>query len=400
MTGGLGLLVGVILGSQPLWAPTPPGTPQRLELKKAFEFKKKKPTAGGFAVLAPQADRIFYPEVRTLQLIMVPTGKIAAQADYSRLPCADTLGEWWPKVEVTLLPARQQILVEYCYSLFLADWSSLEILRQIPVGEEGEQILRVNVLPGEQRVAVVVFKNYEIPGPKRHVQRIVILDTETWTELDSWVRDPDSRGFTVSPDGRLLVEAREPTEFTCAIQVRELNSRKLLAEWRFDRRGDPVDPGKRIGFCPTFASFIPGRKAELVVNLADGRLVIWNFEDGRITRVLRAPLSFGGLWLISPDGSFVIVNVSDDPQDSPEYYQEFIAWDLESGSVIYESPKLKWSFWDKLAFFSMGRIVLTRNFYKKAGVELNNFSADGRYLLASYYDRLIMYEVVRPAATQ
>ena len=63
--------------------------------------------------------------------------------------------------------------------------------------------------------------------------------------------------------------------------------------------------------------------------------------------------------------------------------QDFIAWDVASEAILYESPKIKWNPFERLM-----------KAFERSGLQLNNLSQDGRFLLVTKYDRLVIYEII------
>ncbi|MDP9262980.1 MAG: hypothetical protein M3O85_01525, partial [Acidobacteriota bacterium] len=117
-------------------------------------------------------------------------------------------------------------------------------------------------------------------------------------------------------------------------------------------------------------------------------LECWNARDGKRLRKVGLEGKGGGL-VFAPHGSFVIGSNIDDPEDSPEYIQHIIVWDPKTGERIYETPRIRWTLLDHLAF-AAGQ---EGTWFPKADFDLIGLSDDGKYLLVREHQRIVLYEV-------
>jgi WD40 repeat protein len=132
--------------------------------------------------------------------------------------------------------------------------------------------------------------------------------------------------------------------------------------------------------CPDYPAFIPGSR-QIAAYTDPHTIVIWDSEKNKPIREFKSNRPIGQ-FLVSPDGTLLVAAVANDPQDTPDYNQDFIIWDISTGAVAYESPKVKWNPMEKLS-----------SAFSKSGLQLNGFSSDGRCLLVTRHKRLTIYEV-------
>jgi len=352
---------------------------KRIELKQVFEFKPKPWRDWPLAVLTPQGDRIHFLSGPILQVIDRANRRVVAKTDYSHLECPDPK-EFYAWL---ILPSEREILANYCTSLLVIDGRSFKVAKSIFQQSAREGVAGVELSPDGFRAAVVI----QGPSEAGTYRRIVFFDTRTWTEEKSW--SVNASGLAFSQDGRLLVYEKtrllSDTEARCGIEVREVDSGKTYSEWWPTRkwRSSPTgvsfivdDPG-----CPSQPVFLPGRKNLIAAALGES-VVIWDVEKRQVVKELRGDRRIGE-FLISPDGNLLIADVATDPDMPPPYKQDFTAWDIHSGSIVYESPKRKWT--------------LIEGFLEpwlRTDLVLNGFSSDGRYLLVTRHKRITLYEVV------
>lgn len=372
------------------------GGERRIELKKIFEFTPKPWRDWPGAILSAKGDRIFYYSGPNLQVVDVRTGRVVAKADYSYLPCPGLELHAWPWFlpgskelrNLVLVPGTGQILGIYCGSLLLIDEDTLQIIKQLARQPE-ERVGGVVVLADGLRAAITLHGDSD---PEKYHIRLTFFDIPSWTETgESWPVPVDAGGPTFSDDGNFMVLDRtirlSDTLGRCGLEVREVPSGRLYAEWWPSKLwSSPGGSGfiVRDRGCPRQARFVPGKKV-LVAAAFGESIVIWDLEKRQVVNELQAgrPVNH---FLISPDGSLLIATFINDPEIPPDYKQDFIAWDLDSGLVAFESPKKQWSLFEK--FFEP---------FLKRDLVLSDFSQDGRYLLVRRYKRLIIYEVVRPS---
>ena len=109
---------------------------------------------------------------------------------------------------------------------------------------------------------------------------------------------------------------------------------------------------------------------------------------GTVRKHISSPRELYG-FLVSPDGSLAICDIASDPEDSPEFAQDLLIFDLESGSLVYESPKYQWtreavrSYIDDREGGWVDQSELTRR----------GISKDGKYLLITKPGKMILYEI-------
>lgn len=368
----------------------------RVELKKIFEFAPKPWRDWPGTLLSTKGDRIFYYSGPTLQVVDVGTGRVVAKSDYSYLPCPGLKLHAWPWFlpgskelrNLLVVPGTGQILGIYCGSLLLIDEDTLQILKQLTRQPE-EQVGGLGVLADSLRAAIIFHGGSD---PQKFHRRLVFLDIPSWTETgQSWPVPVDAGGPTFNDDGTLMILDRtirlSDTQGRCGLEVREVPSGRVYAEWWPSQLW--LSPGSS-GFiagdrgCPRQARFVPGKKG-LVAAAFGESIVIWDLEKRQVVIELQAGRPVAD-FLISPDGGLLIATLSNDPEIL-EDKQDFLAWDLDSGLVVFESPKKKWSLFKK--FFEP---------LLKTDLVLSDFSQDGRYLLVRRYKRLVIYEVVRPSS--
>jgi hypothetical protein len=208
-------------------------------------------------------------------------------------------------------------------------------------------------------------------------REVAVFDTKNWEIIAKFPIDAD--GLSFSHDGRLLAIAEVKTDerkrvVACGIQIREIPSGALVSEWWKEVRDA----------CPKEPVFLDGEPPLLLALDSGGSEIrIWDAKEGTLRRQIRSPRPITG-FLVSPHGDWVITNVSNDPQDTPDNAQDFVVWDLRSGAILYESPKEPWRPLEKL-FDAMARSAL----------RLNSLSADGRLLLVTRHKKLVVYEILR-----
>ncbi len=355
------VIILVLTGAQVIHALTG-GT---FELRKVFEFKPSSWKEWPLAVLDPEGDTIYLLQGSEVQAIDWKSGRTVASTSYRNLRCASAvkLGGWH------FVPGRSEILAAYCGSLYLIDRDTLKVKKQL-VGELASGGLAIS--PDGQWVAVSISR-----GSKAEFRYYVYLfDTANWDIAQRWFVDAD--GLSFSSDGKLLAIGRSRANekkwvVSCGVEVYQVPSGQLYAEWWRDKKDicfrDPV--------------FVVGNPDSLVtLGSSTEELIMWDVKDRTIRMRLKSQRPISG-FLVSPDGSWLIANVSNDPEDTPEYNQDFVVWDLSSGAVLYDSPKIKWSPFAKLI-----------DLWSRAALQLNSLSRDGKYLLVTKYKQLILYEIV------
>ena len=352
---------------------SPAGEPLRFDLKKVFVHKLAAWKSEPLAFLGPKADSIYLFVGPEIQVISRKTGTVVASASFAKFPC-DGAREFYAW---EFLPNRSEVVANYCMSLFLVNLDTLEVTKTLfrrPGKKEEEDKktwVRNLAISRDGRTVVVLLFTPGRPGPRNQVTG---LDPETWEVVGSWLTD--HMGVALSSDGRLLavnrrIANKEKGFVKCGVEVRRLPAGGLYSDWWFDKKKN----------CPSWPVFTPGNSRLLTTQ--DGRkITVWDVNQGKAVKVIENPRPIMHL-LFSPDGKWVVADVSNDPQDTPKYSQDFVVWDLSSGTILYESRKKKWSLWAQL-----------RGYTPRAGFALNDISKDGKYLLVTKYKHLILYEVL------
>lgn len=354
---------------------SPAREPLRFDLKKVFEHQLGVWMDPPLARLDPKSEAIYLFSGPELRVIDWKTGQVLVSRSYSNLPC-DGEKEFhaWE-----FFPEQSQIVASYCSSLLLIDQNTLDVrktlFRQPREEEEDDKKTWVSGMAISRNGEMVVVLLYT-PGRSSLSTQVTVLDPKTWEVIDSWFTD--HWGVALSSDGQLLtvyrrIEDQQGRFVKCGLEVHRLPAGELHSEWWYGNKKN----------CPSRPQFIPGDLHLLTTRkLGENKITLWDVNRGETTRVIESPRPIMHL-LFSPDGKWVVADVSNDPQDTPKYSQDFIVWDLSSGTILYESRKKKWSLWAQL-----------RGYTPRAGFALNDISKDGRYLLVTKYKHLILYEVL------
>ncbi len=339
----------------------------KFKLHKVYEFKPKYWKEWPHAALDLNGETIYLLQASEVQVIDWKTGRTVGSASFANLPCESAVGlQGWDFV-----PGRPDILASYCGSLFLVDRERLQIKKQL-LRAPPDNLNGLAVSPDGRWVAVSAYSPTELE-PKHSIS---LFNTANWEVVQKW--PVHARALSFGSDGKLLAMGRTRADeqkqvIACGIEVRHIPSGEVYAEWWRDKQDicfrDPV--------------FVPGDTNSLVtLASSDSEFIVWDVKQGTIAKRITSERPISG-FLISPDGTWLMANVSNDPEDTPEYNQDFVVWDLSSGAVLYESPRIKWS--------PLARLI---DSWSQAALQFNDLSSNGKYLLATRYKRLVVYEVI------
>jgi len=334
------------------------------------------------------ADQIHYLQGPNLNVIDRRTRRIVATADYSDLPCPPTappydrrFSDWIPLPSHTGLPERGQILAIYCQTLVVINARTLSVIRPLLTATPEEVVEGMSASSDGKLVVAMVGR--PVPNAPVETRRAVFFDTATWEKVEEW---PLDRWISqLSANGSLAVipifVPSGTQDGTCGFQVREVSSGKIAYEWleKYRRKYDP---------CPDFVGLVPGSEG-LVVAYVDRSYVLWDLVKGAKVREFAADNYLSLLPIVSPDGRLLISTFDNDPEDG-EYKQDFIIWEIPSGRLLYESPRRRWTIFEKIAWM-----------WKDFSVVLHGISDDGRFMLVERGETsLHIYEIVPSAAKE
>lgn len=335
----------------------------RIHLKEVYRKKISFPKSGSwpYAVFDSTGRRIFVvePASSRVEVINWKFGKTIEVREYARLTCKPDgkpqkgeIDAWVP------LQGGAGIILGHCSSLYMLDAASLEIRYKLADAEH-EGVGQFAVDPDTNLLAVRVT---DIGGGH---ERIRVYELRTGTTRVELPVQGSVGALVYTPDGNFLLseimeqDPREPWPPQCT-----------LISWS-TRTWAPVDKKK---LCPATIHFIPGRDQVFVERLHE-ELRIQDLKTGATLRSITADRGVYSPQLFN-NGHWIVASVANDPHDAPEYAQDFRIWDLDSGVILYESPKRKWP-------------KIPRSDYVPY-VQLN-LSADDRYLLVTKFEEIVVY---------
>lgn len=349
------------------------------KLNKVFDLKVNPDSSKAF--LSPSGKTIFLLNGSRLSVVDWKSKVTTATKDFSALPCDEkepTFSHW------AVLPSESEAVASYCGQLFVVSLDTLSA--KGPLNVSGEDVRMMAVSHKGDLVAANLIKR---AGSGPPTNEVVVFETHNWQPIVRWPVNAQSLAF--SPDSSLLAIGRSTVDAgktvrSVGVEVRSLRTGGLTSQWSCD-----VNLA-----CAGAPSFLPGHPGVLATTFRrdeDGiGLELWDVRDGKkLRKITFEGKEGGGPFLVSPDSRFVIGTNADDPGDSPEYTQDMIVWDLKTGEKIYETPKIRWTSLDRLAF-AAGK---EGTWFAKADFDLIGVSGDGKYLLVREHKHLALYEVVQ-----
>lgn len=352
---------------------------KQISLHLLYEYRQT-PTWKGrmLAVLDPESQFLYVIERQkaVVREIDWRASKQVRAKDFSHLSCDRKNPHLWEKYKDAprlhrwkLIPGTPWVHMIYCQSVYLVDINTLEVVRKLIDGavEWGSAFF----LPGGDKVLITRS------APTENIWHRQLYRIDSWELLREW---DDFAYFDVkfSPDGRYgyFMSAVEGAtgKMACGLSTYELLTGRLEKTWEL--KGDSAH-------CPWPFEFL-GQSQDIVVDLAAGPRVVVSLRDihtGKVLRTIRLEGNSPKSRSISPDGRYVVAGAWDSPEDSP-VSQDFKIWDIQTGEVVYETPKYL-SVWGSR---TIGREVRPR------------FSDDGKYLILVKERSVELHRILLPAA--
>jgi WD40 repeat protein len=341
-----------------------------LRVEKVFEFKPPdwKRNDWAYAVFGSGDEVIHFIHGPMVRIVDWKTGREVKAVSYVYLPVVSKftahVSGWDP------VPDSDLILMTYSSSLYAVAKSSLQVKQQL-INDEREQVAAVALSPDGEYAAI---ETISMQDKKLFFRLYAIDDWKVVLELPI-----DTREFIFTPDGKyialsLRVANQDKWVTKCGLQMREVPSGRVASEWWVEASSND---------CPRPAAFVPGR-AYVLAGSDWGVITLWDTRTGEVIQRIADQGRRISSVFIFPDGSRLVGKVHDDPQDTPDYEQEFKIWDLDSSGVVYESPKSRWPFLSKFRDWTDLEMAL---------------SSDGQYLLVTRHPSLRLYRISESETT-
>lgn len=341
------------------------------EMRKVFEFKPESWRKWPKAVLDPAGNKVFLLQGSRLQVINWRQKRIVASRRYAESYCqGDPYFYGWH-----FIPNHSQILAVYCGSLFLVDGESFDFVKRLISGPP-DYVVALTVSPDGKRAAIATYRPPSRGGPR---SQILVLQTTSWHLAKRW--DIESSSLAFSNDGELLAITRTLVDdrkrlLKCGVEIRHVDSGELYSEWWRGAQEGCLDSPRFVPDHPELVATNRARSFDVFT------LELWDWKSGQLVREIPFEHRSRGGALFSPDWRWAIGTAVDDPQDSPEFIQDFIVWDVSSGKIIYQTPKTHWT------------SIPAPNRVPHGSLELASISSDGRFLLVVRYEQVLVYEIV------
>ena len=268
------------------------------------------------------------------------------------------------------IPTENGILFHYCHSLYLIDPESLGIKYEFPSAEK-EKLGIFSISPDSNLVAVEIVEGDRLSGnTKLRVYDLVEGGAHVEFPIDGFLSE---LAFTSDSEHLIgQIERIQPPRAGERVAYR-VGCKLVLwktATW---------EAANEKRYCVSSFSpitFLPNRP-RLFLEVLPSKLRIRDLESGDVIQTIEADRSLSSV-VVSHDGQWVAASVADDPADAPEYAQDFRIWDLETGQVLFETPKRKWPLFAGVDFAPYVRLSVSR---------------DDRYLLVTKFEKVSVYQI-------